>query len=117
MDQREKEMAAQAAQAAEAHKDDEEESRELSLEEQAAVARALKPHARSLVDLQKLQLEPPDKGQTAAPKRQRKWQFGIRSRSATCDAMLVLYKAVQAQGGVWEIGPVGRGTPLSSPIK
>lgn len=80
---------------------------EKPLEEQSARARSLKPHSRSIVDLEKLHLEPPeDYAQPRAPpKRSRKWQFGIRSRNQPYEAMLCLYKALEAQGGVWEINP------------
>lgn len=83
-----------------------------SPEEIAATARALKPHSRSLVDLNKIQY---DKPETLAqvptqPKRSRRWQFGIRSRNHPYEAMLCLYKAIQAQGGVWEIQPAESGT-------
>ncbi|KKZ66814.1 hypothetical protein EMCG_07503 [[Emmonsia] crescens] len=81
--------------------------KERSPEEQAATARSLKPHSRSLVDLEKLRLEPPEglEKMSAQPKRSRKWQFGIRSRNQPYEAMLCLYKAIRAQGGVWEIQP------------
>ncbi|PGG96908.1 CAMK/CAMKL/AMPK protein kinase [Blastomyces parvus] len=81
--------------------------KEKSPEEQAATARSLKPHSRSLVDLEKLSLEPPEGLQkmSSQPKRSRKWQFGIRSRNQPYEAMLCLYKAIRAQGGVWEIQP------------
>ncbi|KAL2371570.1 hypothetical protein RJ035_005787 [Blastomyces gilchristii] len=81
--------------------------KEKSPEEQAATARSLKPHSRSLVDLEKLSLEPPEGLEkiSSQPKRSRKWQFGIRSRNQPYEAMLCLYKAIQAQGGVWEIQP------------
>jgi carbon catabolite-derepressing protein kinase len=80
-------------------------------EEQAATVRALKPHSRSVVDLGKLQLEPPESFHAAAspPKKSRKWQFGIRSRNQPYEAMLCLYKAIAAQGGVWEILPAEPG--------
>lgn len=83
-----------------------------TLEQQAATFRALKPHARSIVDLDKLRLEPPEKFH-AAPmpsKRSRKWQFGIRSRNQPYEAMLCLYKALEAVGGVWEMIPAEPGT-------
>ncbi|EEP81262.1 carbon catabolite derepressing protein kinase [Uncinocarpus reesii 1704] len=81
--------------------------REITPEEQAATARALKPHSRSIVDLDKLRYEPPEKltQVPSQPKRSRKWQFGIRSRNLPYEAMLCLYKAIQAEGGVWEIQP------------
>lgn len=78
--------------------------KELSPEEQAATARALKPHARSIIDLDKLKLEPPERFHAPhQPRKSRKWQFGIRSRNQPYEAILYLYKAIAAQGGVWEI--------------
>ncbi|KAJ5153440.1 Sucrose non-fermenting protein kinase 1 [Penicillium canariense] len=89
------------------------ERRELSPEEQAATVRALKPHARSVVDLDKLKFEPPiGHPITQQPKRSRKWQFGIRSRNQPYEAMLYLYRAIAAQGGVWDIQPVESGTNI-----
>ncbi|KAJ5124511.1 uncharacterized protein N7515_008336 [Penicillium bovifimosum] len=87
--------------------------RNMSPEEQAATARALKPHARSVVDLDKLRFEPPT-GQPLEkqPKRSRKWQFGIRSRNQPYEAMLYLYRAIAAQGGSWDIQPVESGTNI-----
>lgn len=78
--------------------------------EQQVTASALKPHSRSVVDLDKLRLEPPE-NVTAPhqPKRSRKWQFGIRSRNQPYEAMLYLYKAIYAQGGVWDIQPIEAG--------
>ncbi|KAJ5917945.1 hypothetical protein N7454_010320 [Penicillium verhagenii] len=97
---------------------------ELTPEEQAATARALKPHARSIIDLDKLRLEPPMGHPIAQqpPKRSRKWQFGIRSRNQPYEAMLYLYRAIAAQGGVWDVQPVESGTQIgleatSSPDK
>ncbi|KAI5285114.1 Protein kinase, partial [Ascosphaera atra] len=86
-------------------------ARERSLEQQAASARALKPHQRSLVDLHKLRLDPPPEGTaegvpTKTKPRKRRWQFGIRSRNQPYEAMLFLYKAIKAQGGVWAIEPI-----------
>lgn len=90
-------------------------------EQQAATFRALKPHSRSVVDFDKLRLEPPEKFHAAPmhPKRSRKWQFGIRSRNQPYEAMLCLYKAIEAVGGVWEIIPAEPGTMhhLASHIK
>lgn len=84
---------------------------ERSPEEQAATARSLKPHSRSVVDLDKLRLHPPEgfTAPTHTPKKSRKWQFGIRSRNQPYEAMLCLYKAIAAQGGVWEIQPAEAG--------
>jgi len=82
----------------------------LSQEEQALTARALKPHSRSVVDLDKLRFEPPIGHATSQqPKRSRKWQFGIRSRNQPYEAMLYLYRAIAAQGGLWDIKPVESG--------
>lgn len=88
-------------------------SKERSPEEQAATARALKPHSRSIVNLENLRLEPPEGVPPVAshPKKSRKWQFGIRSRNQPYEAMLCLYKALRAQGGVWEIQPAESGKP------
>ncbi|KAJ5797455.1 uncharacterized protein N7503_006751 [Penicillium pulvis] len=87
---------------------------ELTPEEQAATARALKPHARSIIDLDKLRLEPPIGHPISQqpPKRSRKWQFGIRSRNQPYEAMLYLYRAIAAQGGVWDVQPVESGTQI-----
>jgi carbon catabolite-derepressing protein kinase len=87
--------------------------RDMSPEEQAATARALKPHSRSVVDLDKLRFEPPI-GQPIEkqPKRSRKWQFGIRSRNQPYEAMLYLYRAIAAQGGLWDIQPAESGKPF-----
>lgn len=92
------------------------EHKELSQEEQVLTARALKPHSRSVVDLDKLRLEPPI-GQpiTQQPKKSRKWQFGIRSRNQPYEAMLYLYRAIAAQGGVWDIQPVESGMIVVRP--
>jgi carbon catabolite-derepressing protein kinase len=84
--------------------------RDMSPEEQAATSRALKPHSRSVVDLDKLRFEPPiDQPIEKQPKRSRKWQFGIRSRNQPYEAMLYLYRAIAAQGGLWDIQPVESG--------
>ncbi|EAW11622.1 SNF1 family serine/threonine-protein kinase [Aspergillus clavatus NRRL 1] len=81
-----------------------------------AGARALKPHSRSIVDLNALRLDPPEiRSAPHQPKRTRKWQFGIRSRNQPYEAMLYLYKAIAAQGGVWEIEPSEtEGTPIGA---
>lgn len=90
---------------------------ERSINDQEATARALKPHSRSIVDLDKLRFEPPEGHHSTAhmPKRSRKWQFGIRSRNQPYEAMLYLYRAIDAQGGVWDIlpGDTGQFKPSS----
>lgn len=86
---------------------------ERSSEQQTAAAKSLKPHARSIVDLESLNLERPEAPEPpeslaqvpSQPKRSRKWQFGIRSRNQPYEAVLCLYKALRQQGGVWEIHP------------
>lgn len=90
--------------------------KELTPEEQAATAKSLKPHSRSIVDLDKLQLEPPERYMQAPAqqKRSRKWQFGIRSRNLPYEAMLCLYKAIKAEGGVWEIQPAEPGKSINN---
>lgn len=81
-----------------------------SLDEQEATAKALKPHSRSIVDLDKLRLEPPEvRNAPHQPRKTRKWQFGIRSRNQPYEAMLYLYKAIAAQRGRWEILPAESG--------
>ncbi|KAL2844775.1 kinase-like domain-containing protein [Aspergillus pseudoustus] len=75
-----------------------------SLEEQEATARALKPHSRSIVDLDKLRFEPPEsRSASHQPRKSRRWQFGIRSRNQPYEAILYLYRAIAAQGGIWEM--------------
>lgn len=115
MEQRGREQKARAdeEQAQRSHAEDDTkgaDTKDLSAEEQEATARALKPHSRSLVDLDKLRLEPPE-GHTAPhqPKKSRKWQFGIRSRNQPYEAVLYLYRAIAAQGGVWDIQPAEAG--------
>ncbi|KAL4778060.1 kinase-like domain-containing protein [Aspergillus varians] len=85
-----------------------------SPEQQEATARALKPHSRSIVDFDKLRLEPPE-GRHAPhhPKRSRRWQFGIRSRNQPYEAILYLYRAIAAQGGIWEIQPAESGSGIA----
>ncbi|KAA8641894.1 hypothetical protein EYZ11_002147 [Aspergillus tanneri] len=83
--------------------------------EQETTARALKPHSRSIVDLEKLRLDPPEtRSAPHQPKRTRKWQFGIRSRNQPYEAMLYLYKAIAAQGGVWDILPDESGIQIGA---
>ncbi|KAF9893935.1 Protein kinase [Aspergillus nanangensis] len=89
--------------------------RGLSPEEQEAIAKALKPHSRSIVDLDKLRLDPPEgRSVPHQPKRTRKWQFGIRSRNQPYEAMLYLYKAIAAQGGIWDIQPAESATQIGA---
>jgi carbon catabolite-derepressing protein kinase len=125
MEQRDTERLARAAkreESASSNADGEAEARdadEPTPEEQAATARALKPHARSIVDLEKLRFEPPESFHSAPsqPKKSRKWQFGIRSRNQPYEAMLCLYKAIAAQGGVWEIEAAEPGSSdISTPF-
>ena len=115
MEQREREQKARAAdhdrwleERAQARADnpDDPAGGERAFDDQEATARALKPHSRSIIDLDKLRFDPPQAHYTAhMPKRSRKWQFGIRSRNQPYEAMLYLYRAIDAQGGVWDIQP------------
>ena len=113
MEQREREQKARAAdhdrwleERAQARADNPDDPSQSAFDDQEATARALKPHSRSIVDLDKLRFEPPQAHYTAhIPKRSRKWQFGIRSRNQPYEAMLYLYRAIDAQGGVWDIQP------------
>ena len=120
MEQRDRELRARLEERRrEASRTDEERSgsnrQELTLEEQAATVRALKPHSRSIVDLDKLKFEPPiGHPITQQPKKSRKWQFGIRSRNQPYEAMLYLYRAIAAQGGVWDIQPVDSGSDVNT---
>lgn len=114
MEQRDREQRARdeelRQQASQNETGDTSEDRELNQDEQALTARALKPHSRSVVDLDKLRLEPPiGHPISQQPKKSRKWQFGIRSRNQPYEAMLYLYRAIAAQGGVWDIQPVDSG--------
>ncbi|KAL4884178.1 putative carbon catabolite derepressing protein kinase Snf1 [Aspergillus karnatakaensis] len=111
MEQRERERARSREdleEKAQAGLDDDDPSRiARSPEEQEATARALKPHSRSIIDLDKLRLDPPE-GRSAPyqpTKKARRWQFGIRSRNQPYEAILYLYRAIAAQGGIWEMQP------------
>lgn len=83
-------------------------------EEQEATSRALKPHTRipNAVNEPRGQrgkpegMTPvPEKGPSTSKPKNRKWQFGIRSRNAPFEAMKCLYSALEAQKAVWEIIP------------
>ena len=84
-------------------------------EEQEATAKALKPHSRSVTDLndhrvlrpQKMTPSSKEREHKAAPKlKPKKWQFGIRSRNAPFEAMKCLYTALKAIDADWETDPV-----------
>lgn len=94
-------------------------------DEQEAVARGLKPHARSFTNLGALgQKEKPqvvptaseqEKERKPAPKSKgRKWQFGIRSRNQPFEAMKCLYAALKATGAEWEVAPATKATNLEN---
>lgn len=90
-----------------------------STEEQIATARRLKPHSRSTIQLQNITANAAEKVEphTHADKKKAKatkWQFGIRSRNQPLDAMLCIYKALQAQGAQWLVPPP-RSTPKHGP--
>lgn len=115
--EREREQRARAANKLMEEQAQVDEDGETTRQDQEATAKALKPHARSIVDLEKLRFDPPE-GRSAPhqPKKTRKWQFGIRSRNQPYEAMLYLYKAIAAQGGIWDIQPAESGTEIGSDL-
>lgn len=78
-------------------------------EEQEATARRLKPHSRSVTNLQRHSDKPEpmtaisDSAKATKKPKPQKWQFGIRSRNTPCEAMLALYKALARMGAEWEV--------------
>lgn len=84
-----------------------------SKEEQDATSKALKPHSRSVIAINELRIPKPEmmtsvtqESKSGAGKpRQRKWQFGIRSRNQPYEAMRSLFGALKEQGAEWEIVP------------
>lgn len=85
-----------------------------SKEEQEATSKALKPHSRSVTALNELRGLMPER-MTAIPheerkpapskSKQRRWQFGIRSRNQPYEAMKCLFNALREIGAEWEIIP------------
>ena len=79
-----------------------------SSEARAATARALNPHSRSQINMDR-QNRPegmtpiPTNGKEKTKTKTTKWQFGIRSRNAPAEAMLAIYKALKAMGAEWEV--------------
>ena len=93
--------------------------REQSAEAQAATARALKPHSRSTIQLQRIISNAPEKPETSsqsARKSRTKWQFGIRSRNLPHEAIHCIYKALKVQGAQWEVDRPKIASSRSSPI-
>ena len=86
-------------------------------EEQAANARHLKPHSRSTIQLQNITAEKHEGLAHAGSKKAKsmKWQFGIRSRNTPHEAMLCIYRALQAQGAQWEMPPPPECAPGEDP--
>ncbi|KIW68908.1 hypothetical protein, variant [Phialophora macrospora] len=91
-----------------------------SKEEQEATSRALKPHSRSVTGLSAMRdpknrpesmtsLSTEEKRPATSKTKQRRWQFGIRSRNQPWEAMKCLYGALIAQGAEWEVNPWLRG--------
>lgn len=76
-----------------------------SPEQQEITRNRLKPHARgSQINLDKVAKRPDDMTPLPAKRpRTTKWQFGIRSRNTPAEAMLALYKALQAMNADWEV--------------
>lgn len=91
--------------------------KEQSKEEQVANARHLKPHSRSTIQLQNITAEKPEGLAHAVSKKARsmKWQFGIRSRNTPHEAMLCIYRALDAQGAQWEMPPPPECAPGGDP--
>lgn len=88
---------------------------ELSPEQQAAIARQLKPHSRSTLHLQQITADAAERTPNMNPSSSKKkagnrWQYGIRSRNRPLDAMTCIYKALAAQGAQWQVpAPEGKG--------
>jgi len=74
----------------------------LSEEERATQARRLRPNFRAIPD-QNRQRPEPMTTMPAKKTRPTKWQFGIRSRNQPAEAMLAIFKALQAMGADWEV--------------
>lgn len=88
-------------------------------EDQAATLRALKPHSRSSTNLSSLgeqkgkpppssspsEIEKEKEKRAASKKKDRKWQFGIRSRNQPYEAMRCIYHALHSIGAEWEVIP------------
>ncbi|ETN37844.1 uncharacterized protein HMPREF1541_07467 [Cyphellophora europaea CBS 101466] len=83
-----------------------------SKEEQEATSKALKPHSRSVTNMNELRdvlkpatMTPVPVDDKKAAKKARRWQFGIRSRNQPYEAMRCLYGALKDVGAEWEILP------------
>ncbi|RVX75568.1 hypothetical protein B0A52_00921 [Exophiala mesophila] len=87
-----------------------------SKEEQEATSKALKPHSRSVTQLNSMRetkqkpqgmttVSSEEKRAAPAKTKPRKWQFGIRSRNEPWEAMKCLFNALEALGADWEINP------------
>ena len=80
-----------------------------SPEEQEETAKRLKPPSLSTIHLQQLTnqaLPPPAEDHSKETKKHKtRWQFGIRSRNQPHEAMHCVYKALLAQGALWETPP------------
>ncbi|KAL8859006.1 MAG: hypothetical protein Q9178_004487 [Gyalolechia marmorata] len=82
--------------------------KELSPEEQAALASHLKPHSRSTVQLQRITANAAERQESMKEASSKKkagyrWQYGIRSRNQPLDAVHCIYKALKKQGAEWEV--------------
>ncbi|RMZ91372.1 hypothetical protein DV736_g1400, partial [Chaetothyriales sp. CBS 134916] len=85
-----------------------------SKEEQEATRSALKPHSRSVTQLSNLSnlkpdplttLKSADEKKPASRVKNRRWQFGIRSRNQPWEATKCLYEALLKCNATWNIIP------------
>ncbi|KAL8992005.1 MAG: hypothetical protein Q9169_007451 [Polycauliona sp. 2 TL-2023] len=82
--------------------------KELTPQEQAAMASHLKPHSRSTQQLQRITADAPERQESMKEGANKKkggyrWQYGIRSRNQPLDAVHCIYKALKRQGAEWEV--------------
>lgn len=80
---------------------------EQTSEQRAAQARRLRPNFRAAQEVGRHRPEPMTSIPAKKP-RPTKWQFGIRSRNQPAEAMLAIYKALEAMGAEWEVPKIRR---------
>lgn len=90
---------------------------ERTQEQQEQMARALKPHSRSTLNLQRIISRPvePEEQAKIEKKRNPRWQFGIRSRNLPHEAMRCVYNALIELGAEWEIPEPLEDSPGETP--
>ncbi|KAF1936867.1 serine threonine protein kinase SNF1p [Clathrospora elynae] len=77
-------------------------------EEQRQIsARRLKPNFRAIPEAHRSRPEPMTSLPAKKP-RATKWQFGIRSRNQPAEAMLAIFRALNAMGADWEVPKIRR---------